>query len=190
MICPQYYVKVTDDLIYSWTVALNDIDSKYIAKATASVLRDKYFEYMPKTNQFRELCFKIKRTEDSTAETKQNPIVDNYSRNKEISTTEARRIQQAIKKGLPIFNKIDVQKIDMVEYLSPEGKTEKIVAYDHVNLEDFESNCANQFLVMLKRKFHGFHREEKRYSKITGEYRVMVQCASNSGGAPVTIGIV
>jgi hypothetical protein len=128
-------------------------------------------------------------TEEATAEVKQSPVVGNYLRNKEISTKEARRIQEMIKKGLPAFNKIPCEKLDLMEYLDEEGNLKKIVCYGHVDLEQFKNNCANQFFARIKKAFHGFHREEKRHSTVTGEYRVMVQCASNQGGAPITIGI-
>lgn len=182
--------KITPELTQSWFIALNDCDPQHINKAVEIVLKDKTTDYLIKPGKFRDICLQIKRAEKAESEAKQNPTVDNYSRNKEISTTEARRIQTAIKKGLPSFKKIPCPKIDMVEYLSPEGKTEKIVAVGHVDLQDFENNCANQFLVKLKRKFHGFHREERKHSPITKNYRTMVQCASSSGGAPITIGIV
>ncbi len=190
MICPQYGVRISDTLIQSWKIALHEIDPNHIAKAAAVVLKDQSFKYMPKTGEFREICLRIKRSEVSRAETSRNPQIGGNVRNNEISKFEARKIQAAIKNGLPSFEKIPCPKIDLMEYTDSDGKTTKIVAYGHVDIEQFQNNCANQFFAKIKRAFHGYHREERRTGKEGREFRTMVQCGSDSGGSPITIGIV
>ncbi len=183
--------KQTADIRQAWMIALNDCEPKYIDKATDQLLREGHKnDFLIKTDKFRAICLKIKHTEKVSAETKQDPFSNPFIRNKEISTKEARRIQEMLRKGMPVFNKIPCPKIDMVEYLNPDGDIIKIVAQDHVDMEVFEKNCANQFFVKLEKSFHGFHREESKTSEITGKYKTMAQCASGSGGSPITIGIV
>ena len=182
--------KVTSELSQSWIIALNDCQTKHIYQATDIVLKDKSTDYLIKPGVFRDICLQLKHSEKSAVETEQNPYPDPFIRNKEKSVKEAQRIQAAIRKGLPVFNKIPCPKMDLMEYLDAEGNLKKVIADGHVDIEVFRDNCANQFFANPKRVFHGFHREEKRHSNITKGFRTMVQCASNSGGAPITIGII
>jgi hypothetical protein len=181
--------KVTSELKQSWNIALRDCTPEHINQATDTVLMDKETDYLIKPGKFREICIQIKRAEKAKLEAQQNPHTNPYIGNKEISKKEAIRIQAAIKKGLPVFNKIPCKKLDLMEYLNSDGDIVKIVCYGHVDLEEFQDNCANQFFAKISNCFHGFHREEKRTTKAGSEFTTMVQCASNQGGSPVTIGV-
>ena len=81
--------------------------------------------------------------------------------------------------------------IDVMEYLTVEGKQSKYMAYGHVDMDEFDKSVKYMHGCWhLEKIFHGWMRE-KRVQPVHGrDYTTMVQCSSEViDKSPVTIGI-
>jgi hypothetical protein len=182
MLCENYQRKFNDSLLAVWVRALKNVPDSYIETGyDFYTQKGKSKGFMPSTDQFIDACRELqnkRKKEKRLRKEAEDPVNEN-------------RGNQIVEIDFD-FNPNDV-RVDLIDYLTPEGNIKYVVCYGHIDKEKFRQACSYQFRFIPSAIIHEYWGDGKEVrTKENGEvYRISdVVKKSSYGNLKVTVGYI
>lgn len=205
-LCLTFSHKMSPPLLVSWNIGLEGVPDQYVLEGLQWTLKNWEGSFMPKINEFVEICRDIRKKKRLAKEIEQK-VDDQYDSGESLSREDAKKLfgmlnklatSQHIKETLNSIGrtpgKVEPSKVQFYEYFDSLSHNFYYLCHGHIEPDFFKGECKKQYMSIPHTIKHLHRRPEvvkKKDEKgnVIGAYSSFTPCQEKDKGAkPVTVG--